>query len=773
MSVANRRAERLLAKTPAPRVGAVRITLRGHVQGVGFRPFVYRLAHEHGITGYVQNQLGEVEVVACGDEQQLENFKRELIERAPPLACPELVSSSRLDTQSFSDFEITPSLETSDASIFIPPDYFMCDDCRDDLGDPDDRRYRYPFTNCTQCGPRYTLIEALPYDRPNTSMASFPLCADCEREYRDPRDRRFHAEPVACPACGPQLSFEGPGYAQSLREEAALAAAVDAIRDGNVLAVKGIGGYHLVCDATNESAVAELRRRKHRPRKPLAVMFPADDDDALKSVREYATLDDASATLITSPARPIVLVRKNARSRLAPGIAPGLGEVGVFLPYSPLHQLLLDAAGGPLVATSGNISGEPVLTDNAEAETRLADIADAFLHHDRPIVRPADDSVYRTIGGRPRPIRLGRGAAPLEMRMPWQQSVPTLAVGGHMKATLALSWGDRVVVSPHIGEMDAPRSLAVFEKVAADLQNLYGISVERIVCDAHTGYTTHRWARKQGLPVETVWHHRAHASALAGEQERSGQWLVFAWDGVGLGEDGKLWGGEALLGAPGDWRRVASLRPFRLPGGERAGREPWRSAAALNWECGTDWQPARDPDGLARTAWDRDLNCPTSSAAGRVFDAAAAMVLGCDDVSFEAEGPMWLESLCRAERPPVATDIVTGDDGVLRSDWQPLLPMLADDSLSTDHRAETFHSSMAQIVVDQAVTLRAAHDIEQVGLTGGVFQNRVLTDTCVERLTASGFDVYLAADLPCNDGGLCFGQSVELAAREQRSSRDG
>ncbi len=348
-----------------------------------------------------------------------------------------------------------------------------------------------------------------------------------------------------------------------------------------------------------------------------------------------------------------------------------------------------------------------------------------------------------------------------------------LAVGGHMKATLALSWDDRVVVSPHIGEMDAPRSLAVFEKVASDLQALYGITVERIVCDAHYGYTTHRWARQQGLPVETVWHHRAHASAIAGEHNRPGRWLVFAWDGVGLGEDGSLWGGEALLGTPGDWRRVASLRPFRLPGGERAGREPWRSAAALNWECGRDWQPARDADGLARQAWDRHLNCPTSSAAGRVFDAASAIVLGCDDVSFEAEGPMWLEALCREQQPAIDLRLRKDAEGIWRSDWQALLPMLSDEELSAEHRAECLHTSMAQIVVDQATRLREEYDIEHIGLTGGVFQNRFLSDTCVERLSASGFEVNLADALPCNDGGLSFGQAIELAARDQRNIADG
>lgn len=744
---------------------AVKMTVSGQVQGVGFRPFVYRLAKAHGLNGYVQNCLGEVEIVVCGRPAKLKIFRRELIERAPPLSRPKITRLLPFDTLPFDDFEIVVSSAEAPARVFVPADYFMCDDCNRELHDANDRRYRYPFINCTQCGPRYTLIESLPYDRPNTSMAGFPLCADCSKEYRDPRDRRFHAEPISCPACGPTLEFDERAATGRIDGAAALAAAVDRLRAGKIVAVKGIGGFHLMCNACDTDAVALLRHRKHRPHKPLAVMFPAAGADGLDTMRRYVNLHAKESAALKSPQRPIVLAQKRSKTDLADDVAPGLDELGVFLPYSPLHQLLLDDFAGPLIATSGNISGEPVLTDNAEASRRLAAVADAFLHHNRPIVRPADDPVYRRIGHGMRPLRIGRGSAPREFELPGRQKSPVLAVGGHMKGTVALSWDNRVVVSPHIGEMDSPRSLAVFEQLAESLQSLYGVRAERIVCDAHPGYTTHRWAERQSLPVETVWHHRAHASAMAGEVKAPGHWLVFTWDGVGLGEDGTLWGGEALYGRPGGWRRVGSLKPFRIPGGEAAGREPWRSAAGLHWECGRTWPDCPDEQGLARAAWDRDLNCPKTSAAGRLFDAAAALIAKQTHVSFEAQGPMFLESLCRVRREPVYTSLRRNSDGVWRSDWTPLLDMMKDTSRSAACRAEAFHSSMALVLLQQARRVRDEFSIDQVGLCGGVFQNRVLTEQAIDLLDRNGFRVYTPKSLPCNDAALSFGQAVELEAR--------
>ncbi|HKJ08736.1 MAG TPA: carbamoyltransferase HypF, partial [Gammaproteobacteria bacterium] len=465
----------------------------GQVQGVGFRPFVFRLAHELGLTGWVRNEVGRVRIRLQGPAAALDGFEARVLQDAPAIARPRLLASRTAPTGKPGDFRIEPSAAGPDADIHVPPDYFTCPDCLREMNDPADRRYRYPFINCTQCGPRYTLIRALPYDRPNTTMADFELCPDCAREYRNPLDRRFHAQPVACPACGPHLIFLRPGTEAIDDTPAALDACVDALRSGAVVAVKGIGGYHLLCDAADEAAVARLRSRKRRPHKPLAVMVPARGEDGLAAVRELAEPDGTAEGLLASPMRPIVLVPLRAHAPLAPSIAPGLSEVGLMLPYSPLHHLLLDGFGGPLVATSGNVSGEPVLTDADAAEQRLARVADAFLHHNRPIQRPADDAVFRPIAGRARPLRLGRGAAPLELELPFELDRPLLAVGGHMKATVTLAWKRRAVVSPHIGDLGTPRSMAVFEQVIADLQDLYGVRAERIACDAHPGYQSSRW----------------------------------------------------------------------------------------------------------------------------------------------------------------------------------------------------------------------------------------------------------------------------------------
>lgn len=748
---------------------AIKVTLTGHVQGVGFRPFVYRLASQYGITGQVQNRMGDVEVVACGDYAVLQKFCEDVVNRAPPLSKITATERQWVPDTRFDSFAIIASKAAALPQVSVPPDYFMCDECRAELRDPGDRRFQYPFINCTQCGPRYTLMQSLPYDRPNTSMSDFPMCADCQAEYSNPLDRRFHAEPIACDACGPQLSFVTRNHSSA---DDPMAAAICMLQSGGTIAVKGIGGYHLICDALNYSAVGLLRHRKQRPDKPLAVMFPVFGSDGCDRIRRYAQVSDVDAVLLSQAMRPIVLLQKNRVSALAANIAPGLAEIGVFLPYSPLHQLLLDKFGGPLVATSGNISGEPVITDNEQAQRHLAPLVDGFLHHDRRIVRPADDSVFRNIAERPRPLRLGRGATPYELDLPWSQARPTLAVGAQMKTAIALSWQRRSVMSPHIGEMDSPRSLDVFEQLVDDLQALYQVKIERIVCDAHPGYTTSRWAHQQeNLTIETVWHHHAHASALAAEFQLHKPALVFTWDGVGLGEDGDLWGGEALYGRAGRWQRVGSLRRFRLPGGDQAGRQPWRSAAALAWQSGRSWPACPDADGLAKSAWQARLNCPTSTAAGRLFDAAAAFILGLHKVSFEAAGPMQLEALCRSRREPIPLPVGKDADSVWRIDWAPLLDTLLDDRRDPSERAEMFHSSLAHALLAQARVIRGETDVQQVGLCGGVFQNRVLTEHVIDLLSSEGFEVLLPTRLPCNDAALCIGQAAEVAARDRLRRR--
>lgn len=740
---------------------ARRWLIGGRVQGVGYRAFVFNLAQHLGLSGIVQNlSSGEVRIEAQGDADSMKGFAEALLKTAPMLARPRLVNIEPIPLRALEQFEILLSTGSPRADIHIPPDSYLCDDCRRELLDPSDRRYRYPFINCTQCGPRYTLITRMPYDRPHTTMADFPLCEACRTEYENPHDRRFHAQPLACPQCGPQLQFSATHWHAS--GDAALQACIEALRRGETVAVKGIGGYHLMCDAANAEAIAGLRLNKARPHKPLAVMFPWQGEDGLRRVRDELHLDKIAATALTDASRPVVLIPKHAESSLPANIAPGLNEIGAMLPYSPLHHLLLSDFGGPLIATSGNISGEPVLTDNHEAELRLAKVAQSFLHHNRPIARPADDSVQRIIAGQPRLLRAGRGIAPLEFDLPFSVPQPFLAVGGHMKNTIALAWNNRAVLSPHISDLDAPRSVEIFEQVITDLQRLYGIKAEGIVCDMHRGYASTRWAMKQGLPVQRVQHHRAHASALAFESGIDRAWLCFTWDGVGLGDDETLWGGEALLGKPGAWQRVASFKPFRLPGGERAAREPWRSAASLCWESGLDWHSVKRDVVLLRSAWEHALNSPLTSAVGRLFDAASSLLGLCDSASFEGQGPMLLEAAAKGDAEPIELPL-SEENGLLVGDWTPLLHALRQDDVPVSQRAMQFHVTLAQCLVAIARRIHEQSPFDSIGLTGGVFQNKLLAEMTLQKLIESGFDAHMPQRIPCNDGGLALGQLIEAA----------
>ena len=751
-------------RPPSP-CEARRLTITGQVQGVGFRPFVYRIAHQHNIHGWVQNRRGEVLIFAEASMVDIDRFINSLLHEAPPLAKPLLTENITAETEGLDSFIIKASDANSVAAVHVPPDYYTCPDCLTELHNSKDRRYRYPFINCTQCGPRYTLIKQLPYDRPNTSMVDFPLCPACQQEYTDPLDRRFHAEPIACPECGPQLQYVANGEIID-GNEAALHQTLTALNAGKILAVKGIGGYHLMCDAGNEQAVQRLRDHKPRPHKPLAVMFPPRGEDGLAAIREVAHLSATETGLLSDPARPIVLVDKKQNAALARAIAPQLNQVGIFLPYSPLHHVLLSDFGKPLVATSANISGEPVLTDNMEVSQRLSQVAEACLHHNRPIVRPADDSVYRVIADTPRPMRLGRGYAPVELSLPLHHDKVVLATGGQMKNTIALAWENRLVISPHVGDLDSPRSLSVFEQVIMDLQQLYEVQADVIVADAHPGYASRRWAEQSGIPFETVFHHQAHAATLPLEYGNDKPWLVFTWDGVGYGEDDTLWGGEALYGKAGNWQRVASFMPFALPGGDKAGREPWRSAAALCWQAGLDYQAPREHE-LIYNAWQKRLNCPTTSAVGRLFDAAAALIGLVNVASFEGQGPMWLEAIASVAAMPEPLPLQYDDDQILRANWIPLLDILMDRRLDAAERATRFHGSMAVTLVSKARLLRDQLGDFRVGLSGGVFQNKLLAEQVITLLHQAGFDVYLPKVLPCNDGGLCAGQVMEYAQQQQ------
>ncbi len=748
----------------ASAIGARRWRVGGRVQGVGFRPFVFRLAHQWNLSGWVRNNGGEVEIRAQGSAEALHAFGEALLVRAPPAARPRLIEMKPDLVGSSEAFRILASGAGAGTHIHVPSDLFTCNECLAELRDPGTRRYRYPFINCTQCGPRYTLIRRLPYDRSNTTLDSFTLCAECAAEYADPLDRRFHAEPLACAACGPSLSWRDATRLIHGDEES-LAAAIAALRDGRIVALRGVGGYHLVCDASNECAVDRLRLRKGRPRKPLAVMVPWCGADGLDLVRRLAELSSLQASALRDPVRPIVLLRRRRNSIIATAVAPGMRELGVMLPYSPLHHLLLEDFGAALVATSGNVSGEPVLTEPEEVQERLGQVADGFLHHDRPIARPADDPVVRVVAGVVRPVRLGRGTAPQEFDLPQRIRVPTLAVGAYMKNTVALAWDNRAVVSAHIGDLASPRGRAVFGKVISDLQELYGVRAQYIAHDAHPDFPNTRWALETGLPTRQIWHHHAHAAAVAGEYPSDEPLLCFTWDGVGLGPDKTLWGGEGILGRPGAWDRVASFRPFRLPGGERAARSPWRSALALCWESGHAWPAGESLGGpFLRAAFESDVNAPATTAVGRLFDAAAALVGISLHASYEAEAAMCLEALCDEDAQPLPMPLARDALGVWRSDWEPLLCAMLDERCDPAARAAMFHASLAQTLCEQALAVRNDSGVRRVGLSGGVFQNRVLSERAQALLNAEGFEVLIPQRLPVNDAGISYGQLIEAAA---------
>ena len=735
--------------------------LRGRVQGVGFRPFTYRLAHRLGLAGWVRNHGGWLQVFAQGDPQRLASYGEKLLEEAPPLARPRIAASQARVPRPIEGFHILGSECSDRGHVHVPPDQFVCDDCLAELRDPTARRHGYPFINCTQCGPRYSILDALPWDRSQTAMAGFALCPACRAEYRDPLDRRFHAQPLACPDCGPVLSFTGPGATTRGNAEA-LELAGRALAQGGILAVRSVGGYHLACDARDGAAVDALRQRKRRPHKPLAVLFPEAGEDGLAAVARHCEIDAPAAEALQDPARPIVLLPQSARSELATGIAPGLDRVGALLPGNPLHHLLAEAVDGPLVLTSANLGGDPLIHERDTLETELGDCLDGVLDHDRPIRRPVDDSVVQVVAGHARPLRLARGIAPLELGLPWSVDCPVLAVGGHLKNTVALAWDERVVVSPHVGDLEAPRSLDAFRATIDTLEALYGVRARSLIADRHPDYASTRWAADAGLPSVTVGHHRAHASALAGEVDPEGDWLMFVWDGFGLGDDGRLWGGETFTGRPGHWRRAAHLRPFRIPGTGKASEQPWRSARGLRWTLGEG--PSGADDALLHQAWERGVNSLETTSVGRLFDAAAGLCGLLRQASFEGQAAQWLESVANVPGRADALPLHADECGGLVIDWAPLVPMLGDGRRPVAERAGAFHAALAASIVALARRLGQRTGIRRVGLTGGVFQNRRLAELAVRQLAEAGFEPVLPARLPVNDGGLAFGQVIEATA---------
>jgi len=759
---------------------ARRIRVAGIVQGVGFRPFVWRLARELGLGGWVRNDAEGVDVHVEGDAAALEILGRRLRDDAPPLARVDRIDIAEASPTGTTDFIILES-QPGKVATAIGHDTATCPDCLREMFDGQDRRWRYAFTTCTHCGPRYTVTRHLPYDRPQTSLSGFPLCPQCEREYRDPADRRFHAETTCCPVCGPQLSLLGADAAPLAGDP--IGETLRLLRQGAIVAVKGLGGFHLMCDACNPAAVARLRERKAREEKPFAVLLPNP-----ASLAPYAVAGADEAALLTAPERPIVLLRKQPDcDRLLPGVAPGLAWLGAMLPCTPIQFLLFhEAAGRPegsewlhlpqelaLVATSANPGGEPLVTANDEALARLQGIADAFLMHDRPIEVRCDDSVMRCLddasGRASQFIRRARGYTPRAIRLA-TPGPSVLAFGGWFKNTVCVTRGDEAFVSQHIGDLDNAATCRFHEESIARLLDLLEVQPEIVAHDLHPDFHSSRaavaFAQRHGLPQVAVQHHHAHLGAILAEHRHSGPALGLALDGVGLGSDGSAWGGELLQVDGRDCRRLGHLAPLPLPGGDRAAREPWRMAAAALWQLGrgteiaTRFAPQPAAATLA-TILQRQLNSPPTSSLGRVFDAAAGLLDVRATAAFEGQAAMLLEGLAeQAGSVPVLDGswrIASGNSGEIL-DLLPLLDHLSRAAAAPRAAAE-FHVTLAAALAEWLLAAVERTGIRTVALAGGCFLNHFLTRELIARLVGAGIQVLAAQQLPPNDGGLALGQA--------------
>jgi hydrogenase maturation protein HypF len=849
----------------------LRVEIHGAVQGVGFRPFVYRLATELDLRGWVINDTEGVFIEVEGPGAVLARFLDRLPAETPPRAIVQSLVSAWLPPAGYVRFEIRHSEGAGTKTALILPDVATCPECLAEVLAPADRRHRYPFTNCTNCGPRFSIIEALPYDRPNTTMRRFTMCTACQAEYDSPLDRRFHAQPNACPLCGPKVALYGrktkaerpnsdalassilrpSSFVINAQDNEAIRRAADLVRAGQILAVKGLGGFHLMVDARNGPAVELLRARKQRHEKPFAIMIP--DLSQAETLCEVST---EAAALLTSAEAPIALLRKKTKDRsqetgeirqgtgvrsqeserdrrsvsgsdssfalrpssfVAEEVAPGNPNLGVMLPYTPLHHLLLAELGFPVVATSGNLTDEPICTDEQEAFARLGDIGDAFLVHDRPIARHVDDSVAWIVRGAPRLLRRARGFAPLPVLLA-DEAPAILAVGAHLKNTVALSVGRQVFISQHIGDLETPEAMAAFERVIADFIRMYEAAPVAIAHDLHPGYLSTKWAIEQenrsqasgvrrqasgisflppvpcplspgSYPLIPVQHHHAHLAACLAENGATGPALGVTWDGTGYGTDGTIWGGEFLLGDAASFARVAHLRPFGLPGGDAAVHEPRRVALALLWELYGD--AALEMDDLAPVRafsvserhllgrmLARGVNAPISTSAGRLFDGVAALIGLRQTVSFEGQAAMALEFGADTREGGSYPLVLTKDEGPTTNgpaapmiiDWQPLVECILTDlrrGVDCGVISARFHNAL----VDGMIAVARAAGAPRVALTGGCFQNRLLTERAAGRLERAGFEVLLHRLVPPNDGGISLGQVAVAAARVAQPSR--
>ena len=764
------------------------LNVRGSVQGVGFRPFIYRLACELQLTGWVNNSVQGVSIEVEGTREQLQIFQQRLQVEKPPRSQIHSIESAWLAPVGYSEFCIRTSETDSEIegykhkSAIVLPDLATCPDCQREIFDSSDRRYRYPFTNCTNCGPRYSIIEALPYDRTGTTMKGFQMCPACRAEYTDPRSRRFHAQPNACAHCGPQVELWDRDGKILVQGDRALLETATQIEQGKILAVKGLGGFHLIVDARNPEAVSRLRQRKQRPHKPFALMYPS-----LEQIQADCIVSELETSLLRSPEAPIVLLRKKIESKFScdtvcDAVAPNNPYLGVMLPYTPLHHLLLASLQFPIVATSGNLADEPICIDEREALERLGNIADLFLVHNRPIVRPVDDAIARIIADRPQVLRRARGYAPLPIthtpHLTPQFPAKILALGGHLKNTIALGFDAQIFLSQHIGDLETVAAFEHFQRIISSLSSIYEFQPEAIACDAHPDYLSSQFAQKLGrqlgVPIIPVQHHYAHVLAGMVDNQIEPPALGVAWDGTGYGLDGTIWGGEFFKILPTSWERIAHFRTFPLPGGDKAVKQPRRAALGLLWEMfGEEIRSMPDlkpPQAFSPHEFNaiaimlsKQINTPLTSSVGRLFDAIASLLGICQQASFEGQAAMALEFLLDDKE---IEEYYEFDLQGKIIDWTPMVTaILQDQERQIPHHqiSAKFHNALVEIII--AVARRSGES--QVVLTGGCFQNKHLTERAIQRLREEGFCPYWHQHIPPNDGAIAAGQ-VAAVIRQQR-----
>jgi hydrogenase maturation protein HypF len=751
----------------------VKIVIRGAVQGVGFRPFVYRLAEDLGLKGWVINSSSGVFIGAEAEKCKLDEFVLRIQKENPPRSFIQSFEFSYLDPVGYNKFEIRKSDDEGSRTVLMLPDIATCDECINDIFEPNNRRYLYPFTNCTNCGPRYSIIEKLPYDRINTSMKIFEMCDECKKEYEDPHNRRFHAQPNACPVCGPKLElWDIKGNVISEKHDALLEA-ISAVKSGKIIALKGIGGFHLIADARNEKAVSELRKRKHREEKPLALMYPN-----IESVYCDCEVSKFEKRLLLSPESPIVLLKRKEEIEPAELVVPGNPYLGIMLPYSPLHHILMKELAFPIVATSGNLSDEPICTDENEALLRLKDIADMFLVHNRPIVRHVDDSITRIVMNREMVTRRARGYAPLPIHI--NEKLPNLlAVGAHLKNNISVSVVNNVFVSQHIGDLETAEAYNAFEHVIDDLTNIYEVNPEAVVCDKHPNYLSTNYANHSGLNIKSIQHHYAHIASCMAENELTGNVLGVSWDGTGYGDDGSVWGGEFFIADEKSYKRIAHLKKFKLPGGEKAIKEIHRTAIGLLYEIYAEKVfekreliPVKNTPGkeliILQKMLAGNLNTPVTSSAGRLFDAVSA-IIGISNYShYEGQAAMHLEFAVDSMTTDevytfkINENIENNSDVKFIIDWEPIILGIIEDlkkQISKNIISAKFHNTLANIILE---TAKKTGEVKVV-LSGGCFQNKYLIEKTINLLQNNGYKPYWHQRVPTNDGGISLGQIAAAA----------